>query len=109
MVIDTLQYDARYTQRHINTLQYDARYIQRHINTLQYDARHIQRQIKVTLFISSNKLMGNPLEENFLCRNSCMKYMLLGLNRMSEHSEVTKSIKIFMDIITHLPDNIIYC
>ena len=30
MVINTLQYDARYTQRHINTLQYDARYTQRH-------------------------------------------------------------------------------
>ena len=59
MVINTLQYDARYTQRHINilqydarytphinTLQYDARYTQRHINTLQYDARYTQRQIK---------------------------------------------------------------
>ena len=47
--INTLQYDARYTQRHINTLQYDARYTQRHINTLQYDARYTQRQIKITL------------------------------------------------------------
>ena len=47
MVINTLQYDARYTQRHINTLQYDARYTQRHINTLQYDARYIC-QIQVT-------------------------------------------------------------
>ena len=45
--INTLQYDARYTQRHINTLQYDARYTQRHINTLQYDARYTQSQIKV--------------------------------------------------------------
>ena len=26
LVINTLQYDARYIQRHINTLQYDARY-----------------------------------------------------------------------------------
>ena len=42
--INTLQYDARYTQCHINTLQYDARYTQRHINTLQYDARYTQRQ-----------------------------------------------------------------
>ena len=31
LLIDTLQYDARYTQCHINTLQYDARYTQRHI------------------------------------------------------------------------------
>ena len=45
LVINTLQYDARYTQRHINTLQYDARYTQRHINTLQYDARYTQHQI----------------------------------------------------------------
>ena len=44
-----MQYDARYTQRHINTLQYDARYTQRHINTLQYDARYTQRQIKLVL------------------------------------------------------------
>ena len=29
----------------INTLQYDARYIQRHINTLQYDARYIRQSI----------------------------------------------------------------
>ena len=42
--INTLQYDARYTQRRINTLQYDARYTQRHINTLQYDARYIQHK-----------------------------------------------------------------
>ena len=45
LVINTLQYDARYIQRHINTLQYYARHIQRHINTLQYDARYTQRQI----------------------------------------------------------------
>ena len=45
MVINTLQYDARYTQSHINTLQYDARYTQSHINTLQYDARYTQRHI----------------------------------------------------------------
>ena len=45
MVINTLQYDAQYTQRHINTLQYDARYTQRHINTLQYGARYTQRHI----------------------------------------------------------------
>jgi uncharacterized membrane protein (DUF485 family) len=32
------------THNVINTLQYDARYIQRHINTLQYDARYTQRQ-----------------------------------------------------------------
>ena len=43
--INSLQYDARYTQRHINTMQYDARYTQRHINTLQYDARYTQRHI----------------------------------------------------------------
>ena len=45
MVINTLQYDARYTQRHINALQYDARYTHRHINTLQYDARYTHRHI----------------------------------------------------------------
>ena len=28
-------------------MQYDARYTQRHINTLQYDARYTQRQIKL--------------------------------------------------------------
>jgi hypothetical protein len=44
LVINTLQYDARYTQPHINTLQYDARYTQPHINTLQYDARYTQHQ-----------------------------------------------------------------
>ena len=49
--INTLQYDARYTQRHINTLQYDARHTQRHINTLQYDTRYTQRQIKRPLFL----------------------------------------------------------
>ena len=57
MVINTLQYDVRYTQRHINTLQYDARYTQRHINTLQYDARYTQRHIIFTVgresFLSS--------------------------------------------------------
>ena len=46
LVINTLQYGARYTQRHINTLQYGARYTQRHINTLQYGAHYSQRQIK---------------------------------------------------------------
>ena len=50
LLIYTLQYDARYTQRHINTLQYDARCI-RHINTLQYDARYTQRQIKKSALI----------------------------------------------------------
>ena len=49
--INTLQYDARYTQRHINTLQYDARYTQRHINTLQYDARYTQRQTFIQQFL----------------------------------------------------------
>ena len=49
--INTPQYDARYTQRHINTLQYDARYTQRHINTLQYDARYTQRQILFVYFL----------------------------------------------------------
>ena len=49
LVINTLQYDARYIQRHINTLQYDARYIQRHINTLQYDTRYTQRLISCSV------------------------------------------------------------
>ena len=52
MVINTLQYDARYTQRHINTLQYDARYTQRHINTLQYDARYTQALTKLITVLS---------------------------------------------------------
>ena len=46
-----MQYDARYTQRHINTLQYDARYTQRHINISQYDARYTQRQIYKLRFV----------------------------------------------------------
>ena len=36
VIFNTLQYDARYTQRHINTLQYDARYTQRHINSQHF-------------------------------------------------------------------------
>jgi hypothetical protein len=48
VTLHTLQYNARYTQRHINTLQYDVWYTQRHINTLQYDARYTQRHIKLT-------------------------------------------------------------
>ena len=34
VTLKTLQYDARYTQRHINSLQYDARYTQRQIPCL---------------------------------------------------------------------------
>jgi hypothetical protein len=56
----------------------------------------IQATLFISHLISRNILMGNKLEETFLCRNSCGMYMLFGLNRMSELSEIIKSVKIFM-------------
>ena len=58
-----MQYDARYTQRHINTLQYDARYTQRHVNTLQYGARYTQLQTKYRSYFLSVSAPPNILHQ----------------------------------------------
>ena len=55
-------------------MQYDARYTQRHINTLQYGARYTQRQIRVCWHYSCEKkasLRKDIFEE---LENSEMQY-----------------------------------
>ena len=63
-----MQYDARYTQRHINTQQYDARYILRHINALQYDARYTQRQISRMISHKLSNPSGSMKNNEFKCK-----------------------------------------
>ena len=74
MVINTLQYDTRYTQRHINTLLYDARHTQHHINTLLYDARYIQRHINSGI-LSAKAFRG----KHFLIKKRKIRTLLTNL------------------------------
>ena len=99
MVINTLQYDALYTQRHINTLQYDARYIQRRINTLQYDARYTQRRINTLQYdarYTQRQNASNVISEYFR-----KKDILFSLFATTCHTLKGNALRIFFSTISY--------
>ena len=63
----------------IYTLQYDARYTQRHIYTLQYDARYTQRQTKT--YSSVKEIQGFHTDGHFLIIFQCCLYLLQYINK----------------------------